>query len=51
MPKPVKWAADAVVSLVQDVGINHSHRYILAPHQLLDGSDIIPGLKQMRDIF
>lgn len=51
MSKPVKWAADAVASLVQDVGINHSRSYILVLHQLLDGSDIIHGLKQMVETF
>ena len=36
-----------MASFVQDMGINHSRSYIFVPHQLLDGSDVIPGLKQI----
>ena len=47
-PELVERAPDAPPALVQDVGIDHGRTHVAMPEQLLDRSDVVPGLEQMR---
>ena len=44
----IEGTSDAEARLVEDVRIDHGSGHVLMPEQLLDGSDIIARLQQVR---
>ena len=47
MLQEVGWADDAHWPALEHVGIDHGGIEIRVPHEFLNGSDILPALKQM----
>ena len=47
LPLPIQRADHRVAATVQDVGIDLGRRNVLVPQKLLNGSDVLPSLKQM----
>jgi len=45
--KPIRGAANAAASSIQDMSVNHVRAHILVPQKILHGSDIIAILKQV----